>query len=263
MENSYSHGSKTFPSLEIEGRIRTFVESYVSKLRALSSNVSKEDKELMSFPLQVIEPHKVTCHISKTHGMAIDFVEQTTTWSFDFIHTEKPIENALLYYREDEYPFFSNEAENVILWGIDWVTHSYFALYKEVFDAMSRGVKVVNQTNALYVETKSGDTRLVDVGLGWLDEGKSHSRRVKYLWLFADNTGDSLTIRMAEERATQDYENALSHAWGGQSPSNLAAMLNEYERLLNEPAHKEEVMQRFLAANLVILEPSYRRVYKG
>ncbi len=237
------------------------MNAYIERFENLSAKVERGFRILL-FPPYLATPHKIRCTISSNFGAAIEFYEPTEKWKIEVQFDQRRIEDAVLpTLSQTGTPFFSNRGSNNTIRGLNLLTREFFEHHKEVLEALTRGANLVKDQVNRFLEIGEGDLRLVDVALGYSQNGKDVARRIPCLWLFASNSSKDFPPERAALFASEHYGDIIRAASSTASVQMLGGTLEAYVKLLDKESLLEEEIQRFLTNNMLLLEPSFRFVW--
>jgi hypothetical protein len=243
--------------LIIDSQVKEFVETYIKTFDALSSKLTREERILL-FPEYLASPHKIRCVISKAGKISIDFAEQASQWSIDVSYGDE-VEYVVIQGGDTSRSFIENKGKHNTIESMNLITHAFYDKHKDLVDVLTRATNMVMENPGSFVKVDSGDLRLIDVGLACYKNDSVFVRKLRCLWLIADES--IVNADNARKTATDDYEQIIYRRMGSTPLPMLAGTLGEYQKLLVKDSLIEEEMQGFLERNFSLLEPSYRRVF--
>jgi len=198
--------------------------------------------------------------ISKSHGVAIEFVDEVGNWESDnweisVEETEERIENSVLpVISADGGGFFEVAGSNVVLENLNLITNDFYSKYKHVIEPLSRATNMIRTNSGWFIKVKDGgDVRLIDVGIACIINNEDIVRKIKFLWLIGTNCNEFFTIDRAREHATEDVRRYLGRLMPRVPLSLLFATLQHYLKVINAKNIKEDI-QKFLYYNPYIIE---------
>jgi len=243
-----------------EEQIRTFVQAYIDRLKEMTAKYKSPERALL-FPDYLSHCFYVKAVISKTHGVAIEFVDKVGDWESDnwkisVEETEEGIESSVLpVISASGNGFFEIAGNNIVLENLNLITEDFYAKYKHIIDPLSRATNLIGRDFGWFIKVKDGgDVRLIDVGIARVINDMDIARKIKFLWMIGTNRSEFFTIDRAKKYAEEDVRRYLSRLIPKIPLSLLFATLQHYIKLINTENIKEEDLQKFLYYNPYIIE---------
>jgi hypothetical protein len=217
---------------------------------------------ILLIPKYVSSPYQIIGTISRTKGVAIEFVVAKEGQNVEIRWEEKPVED--LFFSplgRHGFPLFVVQGSNNIVENVNIITQEFYLNNKEFIDNLSRCTNLILEGAGSVLKLESGDIRLVDVTLSYVDEDEEKVRHFDCLWLFESTSSSYFSKESAENLAQIEYQRIISIASGKIPVTLLAASLREYGRLLDNQEISEEQMQVFLENNPIILDVTTQRMF--
>jgi hypothetical protein len=198
-------------------------------------------------------------YISKTHGVAIEFVEPTgeweaNNWKIDIEEVNERIENFVLpLIPEGENGFFEIAGEGTVLEDLNLITDEFFIKYREVVKTLSKATNLLGRNIGWFVRVKSGDVKLIDIGIACRINEKDILKKIKFLWIIGTNNVDFFSENIAKYHATQDVQRYLTRLIPKIPISLLMESIEYYYQLVRKKEVTEEEILKFLLNHPFIL----------
>jgi hypothetical protein len=191
-------------------------------------------------------------YISKTHGVAIEFIEPTDeweadNWKIDIEEVNERIENYVLpLIPENKNVFFEIDGEGNVLENLNLITDRFFAKYKEVIETLSQATNLLGSDVGWFVRVKSGDVKLIDIGIACRINDKDILKKIKFLWIIGTNNAEFFSENVAKHHATQDVQRYLTRLIPKIPISLLMESIEYYKQLVHKKEITEEDVLKFL-----------------
>lgn len=207
-----------------------------------------------------LEPHKIFGTISSAHGTAIEFVEESQTYTFSFEETDDRIEYAVLPQKSIKNAAFEiGSSRNASISHMGVFFENYYKNY--VLGAVGTVLVLQQHLNGFTHVDKGGDVKFVKVALGAILDGKPLLKLINgCLWIFGSNSIEDFTVQKARSRAKEDVYWYLGLSSLGFSffprmemvsrqLDELSSKISEFENLISKEKVEEKEIQVFLETN--------------
>lgn len=243
--------------------IEVFINEYLDSMEKLTSKFGDYRNEF--FPECVVFPYSIVVTISRTHGVAIDFVQRASRRSITVRQEDRRIEDVYSLTFSDRFlerAFIRNVGSNNILQNLNFITKDFYEKYESIIKVLSKASNLIMARAGRFVRVDSGDLRLIDVGLACIKNGKDFIKDVKYLWIFGNNTSEYWKTENAKKRALDDYRMYVEKVLSNFPLFRLERVSTQYEELLGKKGISEEDLQRFFdkRKNWLLLDVTAKNV---
>lgn len=235
-----------------------FIKTYLDTIDERSKSVPKSYKILL-FPSYLSTPRRVRCTISTSFGSALYFDQTSPKWDIRVNFTPSKITDAVLPKLSDSgQPSFLNSGQNNTIANINFITKDFYDRYANIITGLSRATNFRLDANfGRFFDLTSGDLRLIDITIAYVQNEKPVVNRIPCLWLFASNSSLDFTVERAKSLAIQHYRSIVESASQAAPIQALNSTLEAYQKLLEKPNLLEQDLQTFLDNNPMLIEPSY------
>jgi len=247
--------------------LRDFISAYWSKLHELASQIRQSYPTIdlnLVFPRFMIEPFYVRGVISRRHGVAIEFVQPANEVIIEVVETDKEVEEVVLPRLSDgDEPVFRVEGSFVEIEDLNIISEDFYRKYKDLVDSLTRATNIIVESRLGYVvKVISGDVRLIDVSIAYIEGGQYKVRKIQFLWIFGTNDKDQFRREVAEAYAIRDFQRYLYKLAPRIPIEVLLYVVDEYDKLITRENVREEEILDFLYHNPFILVPDCVRIEK-
>jgi hypothetical protein len=204
------------------------------------------------FPEYLSYCFHVKGYISKTHGVAIEFIEPTgeweaDNWKIDIEEFDERVENFVLPLIPDGgNGFFEIDGEGNVLEDLNLITDRFFTKYKEVVKTLSNATNLLGKDVGWFVKVKNGDVKLINTGIACRIDGKDILKKIKFLWIIGTNNAEFFSENVAKHHATQDVQRYLARFIPRIPISLLMESIDYYNQLVHKKELTEEEVLKFL-----------------
>jgi len=238
--------------------LKSFILTYWDKLNKLVLQVKQSYPTIdlnLVFPQFVIKPFYIRGIISRRHGVAIEFIKPANKITIEVIETDKEVEEVVLpRLSEGIDPIFHIKGLFTVIEGLNIISEDFYKRYKDLLDVLSRVANIIAKSNLGYVvKVTSGDVKLIDISVAYMEKGQYKVRKIPFLWIFGTNDRDQFKIDVAEAYAVQDFQRYLYRLAPHIPIEVLLYIVEEYEKLITKEDVKEEEVLNFLYRNPFIL----------
>jgi len=247
--------------------LRSFILAYWGKLHELVSKVRQSyptiDLDLV-FPQFMIKPFYVRGVMSSRHGIAIEFVRPANEITIELIETDKEVEEVVLpRLSGGDEPVFHIKESFIEIENLNIISEDFYRRHKDLIDALTRAANFVATSKLGYVvKVVSGDVKLIDVSIAYVEEGQYKARKIQFLWIFGTNDIDQFRREVAEAYAIRDFQRHVYKLVPRITIEALLHIVNEYDKLIMREDVREEEVLDFLYHNPFILVPDCIRIEK-
>jgi len=232
-------------------QLQKFIQSYLQQIKEMTASYHSIERGLL-FPEYLSYCFYVKGYISKTHGVAIEFIEPTDeweadNWKIDIEEVNERIENYVLpLIPENKNVFFEIDGESNVLENLNLITDRFFAKYKEVIETLSQATNLLGSDVGWFVRVKSGDVKLIDIGIACRINDKDILKKIKFLWIIGTNNAEFFSENVAKHHATQDVQRYLTRLIPKIPISLLMESIEYYKQLVHKKEITEEDVLKFL-----------------
>jgi hypothetical protein len=249
-------------------QLQKFIQSYLQQVREMTERYLSIERGLL-FPEYLSYCFHVRGYISKSHGVAIEFIEPTgeweaNNWKVDIQEVEERVENVVLpLIPQNNSGFFEIEGEGNVLENLNLITDNFFAKYKEVIMTLSEATNLVGKDVGWFVRVKSGDVKLINIGIACRINDKDVLKKTKFLWIIGTNSVEFFSENVAKHNAIQDVQRYLTRLIPKIPISLLMESIEYYNQLVRKEEITEEEILKFLSNHPFLLsldceQPSYK-----
>jgi hypothetical protein len=96
------------------------------------------------------------------------------------------------------------------------------------------------------VRVKSGDIKLINIGIACRIDGKDILKKIKFLWIIGTNNAEFFSENVAKHNATQDVQRYLTRLISKIPISLLMESIEYYNQLVHKKEITEEEILKFL-----------------
>ncbi|TDA41993.1 MAG: hypothetical protein DSO07_01660 [Thermoproteota archaeon] len=209
------------------------------------------ERELI-FPEYLSYCFHIKGYISKIHGVAIEFVESTgewesDNWKIDIEEIDRSIEDFVLpLIPEGKNGFFEIAAEGTVLENLNLITDEFFAKYKGIIKTLSKGANLLGKDIGWFVRVRSGDVKLIDIGIACRTGDRDILKEIKFLWIIGTNNAEFFSEAVAKHHAVQDVQRYLVRLIPKIPIPLLMESIEYYNRLIRKKEVREEEILKFL-----------------
>ena len=232
-------------------QLQKFIQSYLYQIKEMTAKYPSIERGLL-FPEYLSYCFHVKGYISKTHGVAIEFVEPTgeweaNNWKIDIEEVNERIENFVLpLIPEGENGFFEIAGEGNVLEDLNLITDEFFIKYREVVKTLSKATNLLGRNIGWFVRVKSGDVKLIDIGIACRINEQDILKKIKFLWIIGTNSEEFFSENIAKYHATQDVQRYLTRLIPKIPISLLMESIEYYYQLVRKKEVAEEEILKFL-----------------
>jgi hypothetical protein len=248
-------------SLQIVSKeqLQEFIQSYLQQIKEMTSKYPSSIERALLFPEYLSYCFRVKGYISKTHGVAIEFVEsigewEADSWKIDVEEINERVEDFVLPLISGyENGFFEITGNDNIIDNLNLITDEFFAKYKEVVKTLSKAVNLLGRNIGWFVRVKGGDVKLIDVSIACITNGKDILKKIRFLWIIGTNSADFFSTDIAKHHATQDARRYLTRLIPKTPIPLLIESIEYYLQLVRRKEVTEEEILKFLLNHPFIL----------
>jgi len=239
-------------------QLHKFIQSYLQQIKEITTNYSSIERGLL-FPEYLSYCFHVKGYISKTHGVAIEFVEPTgeweaDNWKIDIEEVDDRVENFVLpLIPKSNNGFFEIDGQDNVLENLNLITDNFFAKYKEVIITLSEATNLVGKDIGWFVRVKSGDVKLINIGIACRINDKDVMKKIKFLWIIGTNTAEFFSENVAKQHAIQDVQRYLTRLIPKIPISLLMESIEYYNQLVRKEEVAEEEILKFFSNHPFLL----------
>jgi hypothetical protein len=239
-------------------QLHKFIQSYLQQIKEITTNYSSIERGLL-FPEYLSYCFHVKGYISKTHGVAIEFVEPTGEWEadhwkIDIEEVDDRVENFVLpLIPKSNNGFFEIDGQDNVLENLNLITDNFFAKYKEVIITLSEATNLVGKDIGWFVRVKSGDVKLINIGIACRINDKDVMKKIKFLWIIGTNTAEFFSENVAKQHAIQDVQRYLTRLIPKIPISLLMESIEYYNQLVRKEEVAEEEILKFFSNHPFLL----------
>ncbi len=232
-------------------QLQKFIQAYLLQIKEMTAKHTSIERGLL-FPEYLSYCFHVKGYISKTYGVAIEFVEPTgeweaDDWKIDIQEVNERIENVVLpLIPGGKNGFFEINGENNVIEDLNLITDTFFTKYKDVIKTLSKGTNLLGKDIEWFVRVKGGDVKLVDIGIACRVDDKDILKKVKFLWIIGTNSAEFFSENVAKQHATQDVQRYLTRLIPKIPISLLMESIEYYYQLVRKKEIMEEDVLKFL-----------------
>jgi hypothetical protein len=229
-----------------------FIQSYLQQAKEMTSKYPSIERGLL-FPDYLSYCFHVKGYISRTHGVAIEFAELTgewkaDSWKIDIEEINERVEDFVLpLISEGGSGFFEIDGEGNVIESLNLITEEFFFRHKEVIETLSKATNLLGKNIKWFVRVKSGDVKLVDMGIACRVNDKDILKKIEFLWIIGANNVHFFSANVAKHHATQDVRRYLAHLIPKIPVSLLMESIKYYYQLLHRKVITEEEVLNFLS----------------
>jgi hypothetical protein len=208
-------------------------------------------------------------YISKTHGVAIEFIEPTDeweadNWKIDIEEINKSIEDFVLpLIPGGKKGFFEIAGEGTVLENLNLITDEFFAKYKDIIKTLSKGTNLLGEDIGWFVRVRSGDVKLINISIACRVDNKDILKEIKFLWIIGTNNVEFFSETVARHHAIQDIQRYLARLIPKIPISLLVKSIEYYHQLIHKKeVTEEEVLKFFLNHPFILSLDAEQTLYK-
>ena len=237
-----------------------FIQDYHREADTILARFSQDRFRI--FPGYLTNAHSIRVIVSTSKGAAVKYEERSEIRKFTSKITSEPIEDATLarISNESEKCIFRNQGNNNVLENLNMLTKDFYEARRLIVEALSKAANLVMENPGRFVQLETGDLRLINVGLGYMKDGRAVVKTIPHAWLFASNSRDSFDREKARSYAIEHCSFFIVAAARNLPIARIEHLLDEYRVVLTKPSVKEEELQKFLKRNFLLLSMNSRRV---
>lgn len=232
-------------------QLQKFVQGYLQQIKEMTAKYPSIERRLL-FPEYLSFCFHVKGYISKTHGVAIEFIEPTgkwgtDNWKIDIEEVDERIENFVLpLIPKGENGFFEIAGEGNVLENLNLITDKFFVKYREIIETLSKATNLLGKNIGWFLRVKSGDVKLIDIGIACKINEKDILKKIKFLWIIGTNSEEFFSENVAKHHAIQDVQRYLTRLIPKIPTSLLMESIEYYNRLIYKEDITEEEVLKFL-----------------
>ena len=203
----------------------------------------------------MFKPFYIRGVISRRHGVAIEFIKPTNEITIEVIETDKDVEEIVLPRLSDgNEPVFHVNGPFIEIESLNIISGGFYRRYKDFIEALTRAANIIAGSNLGYVvKVASGDVKLIDISIAYMEEGQYKVRKIPFLWIFSTNDKDQFKRKVAEAHAVRDFQRYLYKLAPRIPIEVLLHITKEYDKLVTREDVREEEVLDFLYHNPFIL----------
>jgi len=192
-----------------EEQFKEYIETFLRYFILLTNLVNREIKE-KAFPKFLRFPYKIGGTISSTHGVSIEFLEESNDYSLGIRTVNEPIEDAVLPQKSPKIVCLEIADHRFIdILGGAFVSKEFRDNYVK---EMTGGFTCKPPVDGFLHVSTGGDVKFHNSQFGAIIAGKPVYRETgDCLWIYGSNAGEDFTVEKARTRALEEF-NVCMHA---------------------------------------------------
>jgi hypothetical protein len=239
-------------------QLQNFIQSYLKQIKEMTAKYPSTERVLI-FPEYLSYCFHIKGYISKTHGVAIEFVEpinewKTDNWKIDIEEINESVEDFVLpLIPEGKNGFFEITGEGVVIENLNLITDEFFAKYKDIINTLSKGTNFLGRNIGWFMRVKRGDAKLIDIGIACRVDDKDILKKIKFLWIIGTNDAEFFSETVARHHAAQDVQRYLVRLIPKIPISLLMESIKYYNQLIRKKEVREEELLKFFKNHPFVL----------
>jgi len=205
-------------------------------------------------------PCRIIGTISESHGVAIEFRANEKP-EVQIRISKQRIEDLVSLKISEAYSdrgLFVVKGANHVIQDLNMITQDFYEKYRKIIDNLTHCANLVPKRVGYFVKIISGDVKLVNCAIAFIQDGLERIRKFDCLWLFASSS--SFSPDLAQQLAVDEHRRIISIAAQKIPIYKHRRSLREYNKLLEKTDLTEEQMQIFLKDNWFLLDVYARKV---
>lgn len=256
-----------------EEQFKEYIETFLRYFVLLTNLVNREIKEKV-FPKFLRFPYKISGTISSTHGVSIEFLEESNDYSLSIENASEPIEDAVLPQKNPKIVCLEVADHRFIdILGGAFVTKKFRDNYVK---EMTGGFICEPPVDGFVHVSTGGDVKFHNSQFGAIIAGKPVCRETgDCLWIYGSNTREDFTVEKARTRALEEFNVYLAthihHTYKigliderRKAIETMTKKISDFERLINKAELKEKKdLQSYFEANpeFLFFGTRYKRIF--
>lgn len=177
------------------GEIGEFLEEYHREADKIIGKFHEDRYRI--FPSYLTDSYRIHMVVSTTKGAAVKYEEPSERRNYTSQATSESIEDVTMARLSSlsKKCFFRNQGNNNVLENLNLLTKEFYDANRVIIDALSKAANLVMDNPGRFVEVEAGDLRLLNIGLGYMKDGRAAVRNIPHIWLFASNNRASFSSR--------------------------------------------------------------------
>lgn len=239
-------------------QFKEYIETFLRYFIILTNLLDREIRE-KAFPKFLRFPYKIDGTLSSTHGVSIEFLEESNDYNLTIRVVNEPIEDAVLPQRNSKTPCLEIADSRFIDISGPFVTKEFRDKYvKEI----TGGITCQPPVDGFVHVSKGGDVKFHNSQFGAVIAGKLvYKETGDCLWIYGSNTSEDFTVAKARTRALEEFNvNLATHIYRAynigliddrrKAIETMARKISDFETLIAKSELEEKAdLQKYFEAN--------------